>query len=100
MQWLHIFGKGHPKHAHVSLSIFIEREKNSEREKGKELGFSFTFKKQEDIQFGDSMTLWCYKVYLIYFKSNAGKDWGKEEKGTTEDEMVRWHHWLNGHGFG
>ena len=30
----------------------------------------------------------------------AGKDWGWEEKGMTEDEMVGWHHWLNGHGFG
>ena len=29
-----------------------------------------------------------------------GKDWGQEEKGTTEDEMAGWHHWLNGHGFG
>ena len=28
-----------------------------------------------------------------------GKDWRWEEKGTTEDEMVRWHHWLNGHEF-
>ena len=26
----------------------------------------------------------------------AGKDWGQEEKGTSEDEMVGWHHWLNG----
>ena len=26
-------------------------------------------------------------------------DWGQEEKGTTEDEMVGWHHWLNGHEF-
>ena len=31
---------------------------------------------------------------------NAGKDWRQEEKGTTEDEMVGWHHQLNGHGFG
>ena len=31
---------------------------------------------------------------------DAGKDWGQEEKGTTEDEMVGWHHWLHGHGFG
>ena len=31
--------------------------------------------------------------------SNAGKDWRQEEKGTTEDEMVGWHHWLNGHDF-
>ena len=30
----------------------------------------------------------------------AGKDWGQEEKGTTEDEMVGWHHQLDGHGFG
>ena len=29
-----------------------------------------------------------------------GKTEGKEEKGTTEDEMVGWHHRLNGHGFG
>ena len=29
-----------------------------------------------------------------------GKLWGQEEKGTTEDEMVGWHHWLNRHGFG
>ena len=28
---------------------------------------------------------------------DAGKDWGQEEKGMTEDEMVGWHHWLNGH---
>ena len=30
---------------------------------------------------------------------DAGKDWRREEKGTTEDEMVGWHHWLNGHEF-
>ena len=30
---------------------------------------------------------------------DAGKDWGQEEKGATEDEMVGWHHWLNGHEF-
>ena len=28
---------------------------------------------------------------------DAGKDWRQEEKGTTEDEMVWWHHWLDGH---
>ena len=32
-------------------------------------------------------------------KTDAGKDWGQEEKGTTEDEMVRWYHRLNGHEF-
>ena len=30
-------------------------------------------------------------------KTDAGRDWGQEEKGTTEDEMVGWHHWLDGH---
>ena len=30
---------------------------------------------------------------------DAGKDWGQEKKGMTEDEMVGWHHWLNRHGF-
>ena len=30
---------------------------------------------------------------------DAGKDWGQEEKGTTEDEMVWWHQWLDGHEF-
>ena len=31
---------------------------------------------------------------------DAGRDWGQEEKGTTEDEMAGWHHRLDGHGFG
>ena len=31
--------------------------------------------------------------------SDAGRDWGQEEKGTTEDEMVGWHHQLHGHEF-
>ena len=37
------------------------------------------------------------KSWLIGKDSDAGRDWGQEEKGTTEDEMVGWHHWLNGH---
>ena len=39
------------------------------------------------------------KKWLIGKDPNDGKDWGKEEKGATEDEMVGWHHWLNGHEF-
>ena len=31
---------------------------------------------------------------------HAGRDWGQEEKGTTEDEMAGWHHRLDGHEFG
>ena len=30
---------------------------------------------------------------------DAGRDWEQEEKGTTEDEMAGWHHWLDGHEF-
>ena len=37
------------------------------------------------------------KNWLNGKDSDAGKDWRQEEKGTTEDEMVGWHHWLNGH---
>ena len=32
-------------------------------------------------------------------KTDAGRDWGQEEKGTTEDEMAGWHHGLDGHKF-
>ena len=37
------------------------------------------------------------KTWLIGKDPDAGKDQGQEEKGATEDEMVEWHHWLNGH---
>ena len=40
------------------------------------------------------------KNWLIWKDPDAGKDWGQEEKGTTEDEIVGWHHWLYGHEFG
>ena len=39
------------------------------------------------------------KSWLIWKDPDAGKDWRREEKGMTEDEMVGWHHWLNGHEF-
>ena len=40
------------------------------------------------------------KSWLIWKDPDAGKDWGQEEKGTTEGEMVGWHHRLNEHEFG
>ena len=45
-----------------------------------------------------------YFGYLIWRadsleKTDAGRDWGQEEKGTTEDEMARWHHWRDGREF-
>ena len=39
------------------------------------------------------------KCWLIGKDSDAGRDWGQEEKGTTEDEMVGWHHRLDAHEF-
>ena len=39
------------------------------------------------------------KTRLIGKDSDAGRDWGQEEKGMTEDEMVGWHYQLNGHEF-
>ena len=36
------------------------------------------------------------KSWRVGKDSDAGRDWGREEKGTTEDEMAGWHHWLDG----
>ena len=50
---------------------------------------------------GETPILWPpdVKNWLIGKDFDAGKDWRQEEKGTTEDEMVGWHHWQNGHEF-
>ena len=50
----------------------------------------------------ETPTLWPpdAKSWLIWKDPDVGKDWRQEEKGTTEDEMVGWHHWLNGHELG
>ena len=46
----------------------------------------------------NTLATWCEE--LTHWKDpDAGKDWRREEKGMTEDEMVGWHHWLNGHEF-
>ena len=39
------------------------------------------------------------KSWLIWKYLDAGRDWGQEEKGATQDEMAGWHHWLDGHEF-
>ena len=39
------------------------------------------------------------KSWLVGKDPDAGKDWGQEEKRMTEDEVVGWRHWFNGHGF-
>ena len=47
----------------------------------------------------EAPALWPPDVKSRLFRkdSDTGKDWRQEEKGTTENEMVGWHHWLNGH---
>ena len=49
----------------------------------------------------ETLILWPphAKSWLTGKDSDAGRDWGQEEKGTTEDEMAGWHHRLNGHEF-
>ena len=49
----------------------------------------------------EALILWPpnAKSQLIGKDPDAGQDWRWEEKRTTEDEMVGWHHWLNGHEF-
>ena len=62
---------------------------------------SWVFFGRTDVE-AETPILWppYAKSWLIGKDSDAGKDWGQEEKGTTEDEMVGWHHWLDRHGFG
>ena len=61
---------------------------------------SWVFIGRTDVE-AETPILWTpdMKSWLIGKDPDAGKDWG-QEKGMTEDEMVGWHHWLNGHGFG
>jgi len=62
---------------------------------------SWVFIGRTDIE-AETPVLWPpdVKSWLIGKDPDGGKDWGQEKKGTTEDEMVGWHHQLNGHGFG
>ena len=64
----------------------------------------------KEISPGISLEGMMLKLKLQYFrhlmgrvdslvKTDAGRDWGQEEKGTTEDEMDGWHHQLDGHEF-
>ena len=59
----------------------------------------------KEISPGYSLEGLMLKLKLRYFghlmwRADAGKDWGQEEKRTTENEIIGWHHRLNGHGFG
>ena len=62
---------------------------------------SWVFIGRTDVE-AETPILWPLdtKSWLIWKDPDAGKDWGQEAKGMTEDEMVGWHHWLNGHELG
>ena len=59
---------------------------------------SWVFSGRTDVE-AETPVLWPpdVKSWLIGKDSDAGRDWGQEEKGVTEDEMAGWHHWLDGH---
>ena len=61
---------------------------------------SWLFIGRTDIE-AETPRLWPpdVKNWLMWKDPDAGKDWRREEKGMTEDEMVGWYHWLNGHEF-
>ena len=61
--------------------------------------------------FNFDLKMWKWQIFYVFTSimqradsleknPDAGKDWRWEEKGRTEDEMVGWHHWLDGHGSG
>ena len=56
---------------------------------------------QQLLQYSKSLSFLFHLItgilsWLIGKDSDAGRDWGQEEKGTTEDEIAGWHHWLDG----
>ena len=61
---------------------------------------SWVFIGKTDVE-AETPILWPpdVKSWLIGKDPDAGRDWGQEEKGRTKDEMVGWHHRLDGHGF-
>ena len=61
---------------------------------------SWVFVGRTDVE-AETPILWPpeAKSWHIWKDPDAGKDWGQEEKGTTENEMVGWQYWINGHEF-
>ena len=61
---------------------------------------SWVFTGRTDVE-AETPILWPpdAKSWLIWKYPDAGKDWGQEEKVVTENKMVGWHYWLNGHEF-
>ena len=81
-----------------NTNIIVKQRKLCTEPKGDQ---SWVFIGRTDVE-AETPILWPpdAKSWLIWKDPDAGKDWGQEEKGTTEDKMVWWHHQLNGHEFG
>ena len=86
----------------MSLEYKYIFEKNRERNFERKSRSSFLiFHKENCLLFFNCNCLYRIlwpphvKSWLIGKDSDAGRDWGQEEKGTTEDEMAGWHHWLD-----
>ena len=47
---------------------------------------------RQDVRVLETIQFQCIHLLLLTKDVDAGKDWGQEEKGTTEDEMAGWHH--------
>ena len=108
--WMNGWRNDHDKCLSVSFaSLLLQGSKKSH------LFFLLQLYKKLAPHFTSLLTLWDFfggnyaeaeipvlwpphvKSWLIGKDSDAGRDWGQEEKGTTEDEMGWWHHWLYGH---
>ena len=79
------------------------KNRDSVRMQGKWISsalLSWVFIGGTDVE-AETPILWAPDVesWLIWKDPDAGKDWRQKEKGMTEDEMVGWHHWLNGDEF-
>ena len=57
---------------------------------------SWVFFGRNDVSYNSSTLATSCEELTHWEDSHTGRDWGQEEKGTTEDEMAGWHHGLNG----
>ena len=73
------------------MILYIENPKDSTR---KLLELINEYSKVTGYKINAQKSLHFYRLSMR--KLNAGRDWGQEEKGTTEDEMAGWHHRLDG----
>ena len=85
------------------MTLYIENPKETTRKLLEPINKyqSWVFIGRTDVE-AENTILWLpdAKSWLTGKDPDARKDWGQEEQGTREDEMIGWHHWLNGHGFG